>query len=498
MTRTVNRTTTSADTNRTAILMLESLRSSEIALAGGKAVNLGEMMRAGLPVPPGFVVSTDAYRAVIAERNLDAAIQETLSQTAVDNAEELERAATRIQALFGSVTIPAELTAAITEAYRSLGDNVSVAVRSSATAEDLPGLSFAGQYDTFLNAVGVDELLLNASWGLGEAIVSGDVNPDQWVIDKESGRIVETTIARKEQMTIRTSDGLASLQRRKPRRRDPQLLEVLPGTLEIGAEVLGKVRFHHFQHRNHARFHQIEALVRLKPLRRLQVEVHQRVIVLVLLEIRDRGPQQLAVALKVAVLAFVGQWVQDRHLQEKRTMKIAVVARLAKTVLRGVQQFERARRVIQGVPCRMRLGKIDPSGRVPILSGNRPLQTIIQHPGHLVGLSNELVPGVGKPYSQSDHLVRPPSVFLLFVQRFVERGSPLQEGPRAVFATHAVQKRRLLVPVLERQIMTRQRWFPIQFVAPQHVACVVVEIGLLEAPDSYCFSLRFERAHDHE
>ncbi|TVQ96921.1 MAG: hypothetical protein EA403_15490 [Spirochaetaceae bacterium] len=268
--RTVNRTTPSADTNRARILMLDSLRSSEIALAGGKAVNLGEMMRAGLPVPPGFVVSTEAYRAVIAEQNLDAAIQEILSTTAADDAAQLERAATRIQALFQSVTIPAELTAAITDAYRSLGENVSVAVRSSATAEDLPGLSFAGQYDTFLNVTGTaelldrivrcwaslwnpralsyrikqgirnddlahgvvvqklvasdtsgilftanplngrrDQLLLNASWGLGEAIVSGEVNPDQWVIDKESGRVVETSIARKEQMTTRTSDGIA-------------------------------------------------------------------------------------------------------------------------------------------------------------------------------------------------------------------------------------------------------------------------------------------------
>ena len=270
MTRTVNRTTTSADTNRVRILMLDSLRSSEIALAGGKAVNLGEMMHAGLPVPPGFVVSTDAYRAVIAERNLDAPIQEILSQISPDDSDQLERAATRIQELFQAVTIPAELRSAITEAYRSLGENVSVAVRSSATAEDLPGLSFAGQYDTFLNVVGVDELLdrivrcwaslwnpralsyrirqgilnddlahgvvvqklvaaetsgilfsanplngrrdqllLNASWGLGEAIVSGEVNPDQWVIDKETGRIVETRIARKEQMTIRTGDGIS-------------------------------------------------------------------------------------------------------------------------------------------------------------------------------------------------------------------------------------------------------------------------------------------------
>ncbi|TVR69494.1 MAG: hypothetical protein EA427_08110, partial [Spirochaetaceae bacterium] len=271
MNRTMNRTTTmSARTNTAQIYSLDALTSSQIALAGGKAVNLAEMLRAGLPVPAGFVVSTEAYRAVIAERNLDSSIQEILSRTAADDADQLDRAATQIQALFQAVKIPAELTVAITDAYRSLGENVSVAVRSSATAEDLPGLSFAGQYDTFLNVTGAtelldrivrcwaslwnpralsyrikqgirnddlahgvvvqklvasdtsgilftanplngrrDQLLLNASWGLGEAIVSGEVNPDQWVIDKESGRIVESTIARKEQMTIRTSDGIA-------------------------------------------------------------------------------------------------------------------------------------------------------------------------------------------------------------------------------------------------------------------------------------------------
>ncbi len=271
MNRTVNRTTTiNAGAAATRILMLDSLGSGMIAFAGGKAVNLGEMQRAGLPVPPGFVVSTDAYRAVIAEQNLDASIREILSRTAADDAGQLEHAAKQIQALFQSVQIPAELTAAITEAYRALGDGVSVAVRSSATAEDLPGLSFAGQYDTFLNVVGVselldrivrcweslwnpralsyrikqgirnddlahgvvvqklvaadvsgilftanplngrrDQLLLNASWGLGEAIVSGEVNPDQWIIDKQNGRIVEAQIARKERMTIRTSDGIS-------------------------------------------------------------------------------------------------------------------------------------------------------------------------------------------------------------------------------------------------------------------------------------------------
>nr|WP_018526379.1 PEP/pyruvate-binding domain-containing protein [Alkalispirochaeta alkalica] len=260
-------------THRARIIVLDSLTSNHSALAGGKAVNLGEMLRAGLPVPPGFVISTDAYRAAVAEQNLDPSIQEILSQTSLDDADQLERAAVQIQALFQAVRIPAELREEITEAYFSLGKDVSVAVRSSSTAEDLPGFSFAGQYDSFLNVAGIpdlldrivrcwaslwnpralsyrirqgignddlahgvvvqklvaadtsgilftanplngrrDQLLLNASWGMGEAVVSGEVNPDQWVIDRESGRIVESRIARKEQMTIRRKDGISHVE----------------------------------------------------------------------------------------------------------------------------------------------------------------------------------------------------------------------------------------------------------------------------------------------
>ena len=258
--------------NTQSILMLKTLNSNLINIAGGKAVNLGELIGAGLPVPPGFVVSTEAYRSVIASRNLEHAIQAVLSGTNPDDAEQLNRAAAEIQALFQQLQLPAELTAEITKAYHSLGGGgeISVAVRSSATAEDLPGLSFAGQYDTFLNVTGTaqlldrvvrcwaslwnpralsyrikqgirnddlahgvvvqklitadtsgilftanplngrrDQLLLNSSWGLGEAIVSGEVNPDQWVLDKHNGRIIESKIARKEHMTTRTADGIS-------------------------------------------------------------------------------------------------------------------------------------------------------------------------------------------------------------------------------------------------------------------------------------------------
>lgn len=124
---------------------LEDLRTGDLAMAGGKAANLGELMRAGLPVPGGFVVTTDAYAEAadavgVAERTDD------------DEPAELRR-------MLESAPIPDALRAAVTEAYARLGDDVPVAVRSSATAEDLPGAAFAGQQDTFLNVVGIDAVL---------------------------------------------------------------------------------------------------------------------------------------------------------------------------------------------------------------------------------------------------------------------------------------------------------------------------------------------------
>ena len=204
----------------------ESIDGSMLATVGGKAANLGELTRAGLPVPPGFCVTTDAYRAVA--RAVDPA------STTPGNAR---------GTLLGT-PVPQEIRDAIVAGYRALGDDVPVAVRSSATAEDLPFASFAGQQDTFLNVIGEDavvdavrrcwaslwtdravsyretngidhtttylavvvqrmvqsavsgvmftanpvtgkrdQIVIDASPGLGEAVVSGAVNPDHFVVD---------------------------------------------------------------------------------------------------------------------------------------------------------------------------------------------------------------------------------------------------------------------------------------------------------------------------
>lgn len=133
---------------------LADFGSGDIAAAGGKGAALGELLRYGFPVPPGFVVTTDAYRLLLAETGLGAAM-DGMDQNMPDGG--------ALRALFARFGMPAALRAEIVEAYRALGGG-AVAVRSSATAEDLPGAAFAGQQDTFLNVVG-EEAVANAVAG---------------------------------------------------------------------------------------------------------------------------------------------------------------------------------------------------------------------------------------------------------------------------------------------------------------------------------------------
>lgn len=236
---------------------------------GGKGMSLARLSRAGLPVPGGFHVTTMAYRRFMAENDLQKDVLAALK--AVDTAEPstLEFASQSISATFARARIPAELEDAILQAYASLpGPDPAVAVRSSATAEDLPGVSFAGQQETYLNisgkeallnavqkcwaslwtgraiayrirqriapdnialavvvqllvqadAAGVmftanplngirEEALINAAWGLGESIVSGSVTPDMIAVDKATGRTLRRQTASKQVMTVRSATG---------------------------------------------------------------------------------------------------------------------------------------------------------------------------------------------------------------------------------------------------------------------------------------------------
>jgi pyruvate,water dikinase len=258
------------------IRWFEEISAGEIDLVGGKGANLGEMARAGFPVPPGFCVIAPAYRQMVEESGLYPKIESILAQMDIDDQAGVADKAAQIRDLIVNQPVPAALAEEITAGYRELGERLAladplsapVAVRSSATAEDLPTASFAGQQDTYLNVRGPEALLdhirrcwaslwtdravsyrtkqgfdhqkvyvsvvvqaminsevsgilftvnavnydpeevvINASWGLGEAIVGGDVNPDTLIVRKEDGRVVSRQTASKDLMIIYAADG---------------------------------------------------------------------------------------------------------------------------------------------------------------------------------------------------------------------------------------------------------------------------------------------------
>ncbi|GAA0922579.1 PEP/pyruvate-binding domain-containing protein [Pseudonocardia zijingensis] len=223
--------------------------ASDPGHSGGKGANLAALVRAGLPVPAGFVVGTSAYRRFVQENRLDVPIGREIARLSDDPAT-AEAASQRLRQEFESAGIPGWLRESVEAAYRALGEG-PVAVRSSATAEDLPEASFAGQQETVLDVVGTDELcaavrrcwsslwttraiayrrrngieheqvavavvvqrmvpaevagvlftadpvsgrrdhvVVEAAAGLGDAVVSGKVTPDRWVVDASSGTVV--------------------------------------------------------------------------------------------------------------------------------------------------------------------------------------------------------------------------------------------------------------------------------------------------------------------
>ena len=252
------------------IIPFSQLNKSNILTAGGKGANLGEMIRAGFPVPDGFVLTTGAYDAFVEANELQQQIVDLANTVTADNPQSSEDASQKIRALFMQGVIADDLVQEITTAYSQLTQESgnAVAVRSSATAEDLPTASFAGQQDTFLNVQGNDALLdavkkcwaslwtaraiayrlrqeispasvslavvvqqlipadssgilftanpvngelsqvfINATWGLGEAIVGGLVTPDTVVVDKATHEILSRKSPTKTRMTVRTKHG---------------------------------------------------------------------------------------------------------------------------------------------------------------------------------------------------------------------------------------------------------------------------------------------------
>src|SRR5215212_5970972 len=150
------------ESERPLVLPLSAVDAGMLFLVGGKGANLGELVRAGLPVPDGFCVTTAAYGLVSSQAGLEPLLEE-LGRTAAGDTSRLEEYAEAVRARLLEAAVPDNLVAAISEAYQAMATNedapVAVAVRSSATAEDLPFASFAGQQDTYLNVLGVEAVL---------------------------------------------------------------------------------------------------------------------------------------------------------------------------------------------------------------------------------------------------------------------------------------------------------------------------------------------------
>lgn len=247
------------------ILWFEELGKEDIPLVGGKNANLGEMTHAGIPVPPGFAITAEAYREFITETGIAERIYKIVEETVTDtnDPKQYEEASKKVRQLIESTAMPSGIRKAIQDNYNELSkrtkaSEIFVAVRSSATAEDLPDASFAGQQETYLNVKGADELVrktvkcwsslftpraifyrtekgfrheevlisvgvqkmvnakvagvtftinpvsgesnqivIEANWGLGESVVSGAVTPDDYVVSKNTLQIIEKRIAKK-------------------------------------------------------------------------------------------------------------------------------------------------------------------------------------------------------------------------------------------------------------------------------------------------------------
>ncbi len=259
------------------IAWFHEVGKEDVGMVGGKGANLGEMAKAGFPIPPGFIVTAQAYFYFLDKSGLGPKIFSLLKNLDVEDTATLQEVSKEIQSMIESAEMPPEIAVEIKRAYASLGSRdlgvVSVpeepwvAVRSSATAEDLPEASFAGQQATYLYVKGGDnvvkyvkkcwaslftaraiyyrakqgfphekvgiavvvqrmvnsevsgvmftahpvtgepKIIIEAAFGLGEAVVSGRVTPDEYIVDKNTFEILEKKIAEQKMMIVRKPEG---------------------------------------------------------------------------------------------------------------------------------------------------------------------------------------------------------------------------------------------------------------------------------------------------
>ncbi|NVO66532.1 phosphoenolpyruvate synthase [Methanofollis tationis] len=281
------------------ILWLEAISKDDIPLVGGKGASLGEMASVGLPVPKAFVVTAQAFRKFLVQTGLEDSLFDLLTDVDVENSEELEDVSRNVKNLVLDAKMPDDIREEIIQAYGKMGpDNMVVAVRSSATAEDLPDASFAGQQETYLNirgdaavveavqmcwaslygaraiyyrakqgfddrtvniAVVVQQLIrseksgvmfsshpvtgepltiIEGSWGLGEAVVSGSVSPDKYVYDRRLKKVFDRMISKKEYMIVPVGDhGTELVEIPKDRQDEPILSDAEVEGLAAFAEI---------------------------------------------------------------------------------------------------------------------------------------------------------------------------------------------------------------------------------------------------------------------
>jgi pyruvate,water dikinase len=286
-------------TSTMAVLWLDEVGKDDIDAVGGKGASLGELAGAGLPVPPAFVVTAGTYRSFIEETGIDEALFDAVDVDP-DDSSALAAATAEAEDLILGTEMPDELREEILETYGNLDDGEAfVAVRSSATAEDLPDASFAGQQETFLNVTGDDlvqrvkecwaslftqraiyyreqqgfdhrnvdiavvvqrmvdaeksgvmftshpstgapELIVEAAWGLGEAVVAGEVSPDNYVVDRDSHDLDSVTVADKKTMCVKDPEtGETTMVDVPDGKREAQVLDEdeLDSLIEIGEQV---------------------------------------------------------------------------------------------------------------------------------------------------------------------------------------------------------------------------------------------------------------------
>ena len=249
-----------------AIVWFKEVTKNDIPLVGGKGANLGEMTRANIPVPPGFIVTVNAYYDFLQKSNIIEKIEKLLEPLDPNDSKQLQRISAEIKEIIMEASMPPEAASLMKQAYAEMGNGL-VAVRSSATAEDLPEASFAGQQSTYLNIQGdealvdavqrcwaslfepraiyyriqngfdhfkvgiavpvqrmiasqtsgvmftvepvtsdTEKIVIEAIYGLGEGLVSGEVTPDLYIVDKKDLSLISKRISRQDTLLFQNPD----------------------------------------------------------------------------------------------------------------------------------------------------------------------------------------------------------------------------------------------------------------------------------------------------